>query len=81
MIKHLRLLCGLSQAELGTRASLHQTTVGKLESGVLTLTKATEQKLLFVFAVEGIGGQEIALLHSVFESRKMKPVKKGREAI
>ncbi|QGQ47252.1 helix-turn-helix domain-containing protein [Metabacillus sediminilitoris] len=76
LIRHLRSITNLSQADLAKRVGVHQTLISKIEAGVIELQPHTEQKILSVFGTEGISGQDIALLHSVFESRKMKTVKK-----
>ncbi|WP_226619765.1 helix-turn-helix domain-containing protein [Cytobacillus firmus] len=81
LIKHLRSITNLSQTELADRVGVHQTIISRVESGTIPLHPKTEQALLRVFGEEGIGGQDIVLLHSIFESRKMKQVKKDWKCI
>jgi transcriptional regulator with XRE-family HTH domain len=76
LIKHLRFITNLNQTELAERVGVHQTLISKVEAGAIELQPKTEDKLLQVFNDEGITPQDIALLSSVFESKKMKKVRK-----
>lgn len=76
LIKHIRSITNLSQMELAERVGVHQSLISKVENGSTPLQPEMEQKILNVFGLEAIGGQEIALLNSVFVSRKMSPVKR-----
>lgn len=76
LIKHLRMLSGLSQNDLAEKLGVHQTLISKIEAGERLIQIETERKLLEVFAEAGISEADIYLLKGLFESRKMKPVKK-----
>lgn len=75
LIKHLRIITNLSQQVLSEKVGVHQSVISRIESGETPLKPELEQKILSVFGAEGVSGQDIALLHSVFETRKMKQVK------
>ena len=77
---HLRSIWDLSQAELAERVGVHQTIISKIEKGVTPLQHHTEKKLMEVFSFE-VGMQNIVLLNSVFEDRKMKTVKKDWKGV
>lgn len=72
LIKHLRSITNLSQAELAKRVGISQSIISRVENGTIPMQLQTEQKILQVFVSEGVSVQDIALLHTIFESRKMK---------
>jgi DNA-binding XRE family transcriptional regulator len=76
LIKHLRFISDMNQSQLAERVGVHQTLISKAEAGLIELKPKTETKLLQVFNDEGITPQDIALLSSVFESKKLKKVRK-----
>ncbi|MGD6815495.1 helix-turn-helix domain-containing protein [Metabacillus sp. 113a] len=76
LVRHLRSITDLSQAELADRVGVHQTLISKIEKGETFIQSKTVKALLRVFGEEGISGQDIVLLHSIFVNRKMKQVKK-----
>jgi transcriptional regulator with XRE-family HTH domain len=76
LIKHLRFISNMNQTELAERVGVHQTLISKVEAGLIEMQPQTEAKLMQVFNDEGITPQDIALLSSVFESKKMKKVRK-----
>ncbi|MDM5249634.1 helix-turn-helix transcriptional regulator [Lysinibacillus sp. G4S2] len=65
LIKHLRSITNLSQEELAERVGKHQSLISKIELGTAELTPQTQKAILNVFAEEGVGGLEIAVLNSV----------------
>ena len=72
LLKHVRLICGYPQTELASIINVHQSLIAKMEAGTIPIQPETERKMLLAFAEKGIGTKEIALLASVFESRKPK---------
>jgi transcriptional regulator with XRE-family HTH domain len=76
LIKHLRMLSGLSQNELAEKLDVHQTLVSKIEAGERIIQPQTEEKLRQVFNEAGVSDADISLLKGLFESRKFKSVKK-----
>jgi transcriptional regulator with XRE-family HTH domain len=72
LIKHLRFITNLNQAQLAARVGVHQTLISKAEAGLIELQSAIQDKLMKVFNDEGITPNDISLLSAVFESKKMK---------
>lgn len=77
LFKHVRLIAGYSQTELAEIVGLTQSTIAKIEAGYAPIQSTTERKIREAFSDAGITETEIALLASVFESKKFKTVKKG----
>lgn len=72
LLKHLRQLSFLTQAQLGESVGVHQTIIGKYEAGLREVSPEMERKLKEVFASKGIGESEISLLAEIFNSRRYK---------
>lgn len=77
-IRNVRLITNLTQKQLAEKVGVHDSLISKIENGSTPLQPELKNKILSVFGAKGVGGQEIALLNTVFESRKLKPVKKGK---
>jgi transcriptional regulator with XRE-family HTH domain len=77
LIKHLRILSGLSQADLAEKLDVHQTLVSLFERGERIIQPQTEEKLHAIFREQaGVSEADIKLLQGIFQSRKYKQVKK-----
>jgi transcriptional regulator with XRE-family HTH domain len=77
LIRHLRMLSGLSQNELAEKLEVHQTLVSKIEAGERIIQPQTERKLHAIFSEQaGVSEADIKLLQGIFQSRKYKQVKK-----
>lgn len=72
LIKHCRQIAGITQKELSEIIWVHHSLISKIEAGTIPIQPDTEKLMLKVFDDKGIGSEEIALLASVFESRKLK---------
>lgn len=77
LLKHLRQLCNFTQAELAKEINVHQTLIGKLETGETPIHSRSEEKLKKVFATKGIRERELSLLADIFRMRE-RP--QGRES-
>lgn len=78
LLRHLRQIAEYTQEEMALKVGCDRSLISKIEANVIPLQPHTEQKILKALGDAGISGAEIALLHTVFASRKMKTVKKDR---
>jgi len=69
LIKHIRVLIGLSQFELAERLGLSQTTITRIETGVLVPSMQLIEKIEKVFQAEGVTQYDILLLQILLQQR------------
>ncbi len=72
LMKHCRQIAGITQKELAESIFVHDSLISKIEAGTVPIQPDTLKRMLKVFADKGITETEIALLETVFESRKLK---------
>ncbi|UAL53510.1 helix-turn-helix domain-containing protein [Metabacillus dongyingensis] len=77
VLRNVRLLAEMTQQQLAIKTGVHHTLLSKIESGKVPLQPVLEQKILKAVGEAGVSGNDITMIHSLFESRKMNSFAKG----
>jgi transcriptional regulator with XRE-family HTH domain len=75
-LKYCRQLVGYTQKELAEKVGITDSYISKIESGVVSLPSEIGIKILQALSDGGISQQDFILIQGIFQSRKLKTVKK-----
>ncbi|MCA0992972.1 helix-turn-helix domain-containing protein [Pseudalkalibacillus hwajinpoensis] len=67
VLKHLRIISGLTQKELSDRVDVSSSLITKIEKRERTLQPDLEKKVLTVFSEVGLADQEITSLDYILK--------------